>query len=293
MDVGVARLLADGFGFPEAPRWFGGQLWVSDLMTKLVSTIDAGGTVTTFAELEHGPMGIGFLGDGSALIVSMEDHRLLRYAGGAPTTYADLADIVRGRPNDLVVDGRGRVFVSDTGGDRQPDGTIFANPVRRSTIAVVMPGEAPRVVATELDLSNGMVVTPDGRTLIVSETLGERVTAFTITDDGSLVDQRVFASLPGEVPNGLCLDAEGAVWVASHNAKYLRVADGGEILATVPVPGGEGRRAVACMLGGEGGRDLFLVSSDHIATYEELMANQRRTGRVDVVTVEVPAAGWP
>jgi sugar lactone lactonase YvrE len=281
------HLLVNGLGFPECPRWHNGVLWVSDIMTRQILNVGADGSTTVFAELPHRPMGLGFLADGDILVVSMEDCRLLRYRDGNSTVLADLASITVGLLNDLVVDGSGRAYLSNTGrklglGDRKP-----------ANIVTFAAGEPPRVVASGLQLSNGMVVTPDRRTLIVAETEGARLSAFTIADDGSLVDQRVFASLPGHIPNGICGDAEGAVWVSSHNGGFLRVLEGGEIADRVEVAGNSARMATACALGGVDGRQLFMASCDQLPSHADFLANVERSGRVDVVTVDVPGAGWP
>jgi sugar lactone lactonase YvrE len=288
MSHGEPELLVKGLGFPECPRWHEGQLWISDIMTRQVLQITPAGDVTVFAELAASrPMGLGFLPGGSVLVVAMEERRLLRYDRGSCTEVADLGAVTVGLLNDLVVDGRGWAYMSNTGrelgfGDRKP-----------ANVSLFAEGREPRLVASGLQLTNGLAVTPDGKTLVVAETEGRRLTAFTITSDGSLADQRVFAELGEEVPNGICVDAEGAAWVASHKGKYLRVADGGEILDTVEVAGGRERMAVACMLGGDERRQLFMTSCDALPSHQDFAANVERTGRVDVVTVDVPGAGWP
>jgi sugar lactone lactonase YvrE len=288
------ELVVDGLGFPDAPRWHHGELWVSDIMTKQVLKVAADGTLSVFADVARGANGIGFMPDDTVLLVSMEDCRLLRYAGTTCTASVDLSDVTSGYVNDLVVDGFGRAYASDTGGRRLGDGTVTLEPIRMpGHISMWQIGQEPRIAATGLQVPNGLVVTPDGKTLIVAETLGERVSAFTIADDGSLLDSRVFAHLPGEVPNGISVDVEGAVWIASHTGRYLRVADGGEILDTIEVPGGPDRRAVACMLGGHDGRQLFMCSADSIPSHQDILDNVQRTGRIDVVGVAVPGAGWP
>jgi sugar lactone lactonase YvrE len=288
MSHGEPELLVKGLGFPECPRWHDGHLWISDIMARQVLKITPAGEVSVFAQLAASrPMGLGFLPGGSVLVVAMEERRLLLYQDESCTEVADLGPITVGLLNDLVVDGRGRAYMSNTGrelgvGERKP-----------ANISLFAPGQEPRLVASGLQLTNGLAVTPDERTLIVAETEGGRLTAFTITSDGSLVDQRVFADLGDEVPNGICADAEGAVWVASHKGKYLRVADGGEILDSVEVAGGRERMAVACMLGGEDRRQLFMTSCDELPSHLDFAANVERTGRIDVVTVDVPGAGWP
>jgi len=277
-------LVLGGLGMPECPRWHDGRLWISDHPMKQVLTVGPDGVPSRFATVPNRPMGIGFLADDSVLVVSMEDARLLRYAAGNCSEYADLSDVTVGLLNDLVVDGRGWAYASNTG-----RGAHFQLERKPANIGLFIAGHKPRIVASDLSLSNGLAITPDGSTLIVAETLGERVTAFTITNDGSLRDRRVFADLPGEIPNGICLDAEGAVWVSSHAGRFLRVMDGGKTVDAIEVPGGAHRMAIACMLGGADGRQLFLVSVDDLPRTEEMLG----TGRVDVVSVDVPGAGWP
>lgn len=287
-------LVMRGLGFPECLRWHADRIWLSDCATKAVLTITPTGSSTVFAEVPHRPMGLGFLDVDAVLVVSMEDRRLLRYDGGVCTESTDLEGVLS-QPNDLVVDGRGRAYVSDTGRG-ELDSTDFAP----SRIVLHETGAQPRAVATGLEVSNGLVVTPDERTLIVAETYGHRLTAFTIADDGSLHDRRLFADLPNETPNGIALDAEGAVWVSSHlGGRFLRVLDGGRVVDTIDAPGGSGRTAMACILGGNDGRQLFLASCDQapagITTYLPFFAwaSTELTGRIDAVTVDVPGAGWP
>jgi sugar lactone lactonase YvrE len=292
------ELLVEGLGFPECPRWFDGHLLVADMMTKRISKISLDGDLQVFAELPNRPAGMGVLPDGNLLVASMLDCRLLRFEAGSCAEYADLSSLTRGLLNDVVVDSRGRTYVGDTIGNRNADGTISPEPGKPSThIHLVGPDGNARTVARDLRVTNGLVVTPDGRTLIVAETFGSKLTAFTIAPDGSLVDRRPFADLPGEVPNGIALDAEGAVWVSSHNGRFLRVFEGGRIADVIGVPGHPGCMAIACILGGPDRRHLFLVSADfgstRMPTYQDWLDNVLRTGRVDVMEVDVPGAGWP
>jgi len=289
MSAGRPEPVLDGLVFPECPRWRDGRLLLSDMPTKQVLELAADGKVTTFAEVDLWPMGIGFLPDGSTLVVSMEDCRLLRYDGDTCSEYADLSGVSVGFLNDLVVDGLGRAYASNTGRDSARKGER-----RPANVVLHQEGSAPRAVASGFEISNGLVVTADGATLVVAETEGARLTAFSIAEDGSLTDRRVFAELDGEVPNGICGDAEGGVWVASHAGRFLRVLDGGRIVESIAAPGDGDRLAVACALGGDDGRQLFLTTAHHMPSYEEMVGEAvDRTGRVDVVTVDVPGAGWP
>jgi sugar lactone lactonase YvrE len=296
-----AELVLSGLGLPECPRWFDGTLWVSDFHTKQLIKVPDGGSATVFAELPSRVGATGFLPDGSFYAISMEDRRVLHFADAdspdaAPTEVADLATLCPGWLNDLVVDHHGRAYVDDTGFTTTADGTAIVWVREEMSTSIILVGRdtEPRVVADGLKTANGMVVTPDGSTLITAETFATRVTAFTITEDGSLTDRRLFADLTGEAPNGITLDAEGGVWVASHTGRFLRVVDGGEVTDTIEVPGGPSYMAVACVLGGRDGRQLFMTSTDYWGSrMPNLWGPNPKSGRVDVVTVDVPGVGSP
>jgi sugar lactone lactonase YvrE len=169
-----------------------------------------------------------------------------------------------------------------------PEGDFFTQ------ILLVGVGLEPRVVADDVKNANGMVITPDGKTLIAAETVARRLTAYSIAPDGSLSDRRLFADLGEETPNGITLDAEGAVWVSSHNGRFLRVQDGGNVVDTIDAPGGRNYMAVACVLGGADGRQLFMCTADYGGARMPLIWGPNpHTGRVDVVTVDTPGAGSP
>jgi sugar lactone lactonase YvrE len=274
------KLLLDGLVFPEGPRWHEGKLWFSDMRGHHVMTVDTSGSSEIIAEVPNMPSGLGWLPDGRLVAVSMHDRRLLVLSQGGTTTYADLSGIATGDCNDMVIDGSGRAYVGNFGaeldGARQP-----------ASIALVENG-AMRVVADNLMFPNGAVITPDSRTFIVAETLASRLTAFDIAPDGSLSNRRVFAELGAATPDGICLDAEGAVWVSSFfTNEFLRVREGGEVAQRVPVPG---KMAIACALGGGSRTTLFLLTAT--GTLEDMYAS-RTNGFVETVDVEVPGAGWP
>jgi sugar lactone lactonase YvrE len=275
------KLLLDGLVFPEGPRWRDGKLWFSDMRAHKVMTLDLTGRAEVIVQVSAMPSGLGWLPGGRLLIVSMHDRKLLVLdADGVLSDYADLSSVATGDCNDMVVDARGRAYVgnfgAEVGGARQP-----------ANIALVE-GAAIRVVAENLLFPNGAVITPDGRTLVVAETLANRLTAFAIADDGSLGNRRVFAELGPATPDGICLDADGAVWVASFfTQEFLRVADGGAVLDRVAVPG---KMAVACALGGNAGRTLFLLTA--AGTLEDMYAS-RTAGFIETVEVDTPHAGWP
>jgi sugar lactone lactonase YvrE len=208
---------------------------------------------------------------------------LLRFENGRLDTVAEMSGLMPGDANDMVVDGQGRAFIGNFGYD------LFAGAEPRPTclVAVEADGRA-RIVADELAFPNGAVITPDGKTLIVAESFGNLLTAFNVKPDGSLSGRRFFAHLGDRTPDGICLDAEGAVWVSCFGQdEFIRVWEGGDIAARVAVPG---RRAVACMLGGEDRRTIFLLTAE--TTLEELSQGKSK-GRIETARVDVPGAGYP
>ena len=273
-------LLVDGLAFAEAPRWHLGELWFSDFYTHEVRRVDAQGQVHTVVDVPGQPSGLGWTPDGRLLVVSMLDHRLLRLDPGGLVEVADLSAFAGGPCNDMVVDAAGRAYVGNFGFDL----LAKATPVPTVLVAVEPDGRA-HGVAEDLLFPNGSVITPDGKTLVVAETFGQRLTAFAIANDGSLSQRRVWADLPGLSPDGICLDAEGAIWVASPLSKeFVRVHEGGRISQRIPSGTGS---AIACALGGPEGRSLFMVSGK-VQPAEAALA--QRCGRIEVMPVAVPAA---
>ncbi len=291
--------LVEGGGFFEGPRWHEGTWWVSDFYRHQVATVTTDGVETVVVEVEHQPSGLGWLPDGSLVISSMKDQRVLRFADGALTTLADVSEHAGGHLNDLVVDRHGHTFVGNFGFDLMGGGT----PSTASLIRVDPDGTVA-VAATDLHFPNGAVITPDGGTLIVGETTGNRYTAFSLADDGTLTDRRVwaeFAPVPtaesftdslAEItvaPDGCALDAEGHIWAADAlGNRAVRVAPGGEIVDEIPGPDGLG--IYALMLGGDDGRTLLLCGAP------DFFEHNRATAREAVLlttTVEVPHAGLP
>jgi sugar lactone lactonase YvrE len=279
----IERPVAAGLAFPEGPRWHDGELWFSDMLGGVVLRIAADGVVHPVLDVPAQPSGLGWLPDGRLLVVSMRDRRLLCVADGTAVVLADLARIVPQACNDMVVDARGRAYVGNFGFDL-PGG---ASPGPTCLVLVTPDGQA-RVVADGLLFPNGCVITPSGETLIVAETFGARLTAFTISDAGSLHARRTWAELPGKSPDGICLDAEGAVWVASPPTReVLRVVAGGRVTHRVATSA----QAIACMLGGPDRRDLFVLSG-HVG-FDPAKARRYRSGRIDALRVAVPGAGFP
>lgn len=274
--------LLEGLVFPEGPRWHEGKLWFSDMHDDRVMTVDLDGRAQTVVEVPGQPSGLGWLPDGRMLIVSMSDRRLLRLDPNGLVIVADLSRLATFHCNDMVVDRQGRAYVGNFGYDLHAQ----ADP-RPAAIILVLPTGEARIAAADLAFPNGTVITPDGRTLIVGESMGARLTAFDIEADGSLSNRRLFAQLEGAVPDGICLDAEGAVWVASPlGNELLRVREGGEVTHRVQAS----QRTFACMLGGPERRTLFACTAHGFHPDEWV---RERMGRIEVVEVDVPGAGLP
>ena len=275
-------LLVDGLDFGEGPRWRDGRLWYSDFFQHRVYTVTADGQREPVLDLgEEQPSGLGWLPDGDLLIVGMLGRRILRYDGTEVSVHAELGHIATSHCNDMVVDRRGNAYVGnfgfDYGAGQAPAG---------AALALVRPDGSTLAVAEDLQFPNGAVVTPDGTTLVVGETFGSRYCAFTVATDGTLSDRRIWAEVPGRMPDGCCLDTAGGIWFADAiRPEVVRVVEGGEITDAVEVP----QRAFACMLGGDQGTTLFVITapSDPQAGL--------RPGQGAVWTVEVDSehAGLP
>jgi sugar lactone lactonase YvrE len=247
-----------------------------------VMTVDPAGRTGTIVEVRGQPGGLGFLPDGRLLVVSQTDRRLWRLDSGVLTEVANLSNLATGSCNDMVVDRQGRAYIGNFGAPT--DG----GPARYTPadVIIVKPDGEVRSAAGGLSFPNGMAITPDGRTLIVAESFGHCLTAFEIGADGSLTGRRVWAQLPDTTPDGICLDAEGAVWVATIGKGVIRVAEGGKITDRVNVS----TRAFACMLGGADRRTLFIMAADTFVPDE---AKAKRSGRIETVRVDVPGSGLP
>ncbi|MDQ4051750.1 MAG: SMP-30/gluconolactonase/LRE family protein [Actinomycetota bacterium] len=249
----------DGIAFGESPRWHDDQVWVSDWGAGRVHSVAADGTATVEAEVASFPLCFDFLPDGRLLLVSSADRKLLRREpGGSLVTHADLAPVSATPWNDIVVDDRGNAYVNNIGfalGDGDgPDGDDAPG-----IVVLVRPEGTVTTVADDLAFPNGMAVTADGTTLVVAESYAEQLTAFAIADDGTLTDRRVWAATPGDHPDGICVDATGAVWYADvANAHCIRVAEGGEALDKVEFD----RGAFACVLGRGDDPRLFVVGQN-------------------------------
>ena len=268
------QLLLSGLTFGESPRWHAGQLWVSDWGTRELITISREGkreVMVTLPSSSFQPICMDWLPDGRLLIVSSAEGRLLcRQSDGSLTTYAELSQLSDKAWNEIVVDGRGNTYVNG------------------EVLALVTPDGTVRQVATGFAFPNGMAITPDNATLLLAESHGKRLTAFDIASDGSLSHRRVWADLGDGVPDGICLDAEGAVWYADvPNKRCVRVREGGEVLQTIALD----RGCFACMLGGEDRNTLFLVTREWHGM--ERAADDTQTGQVLTIEAPVAGAGWP
>ncbi|MBP8305672.1 MAG: SMP-30/gluconolactonase/LRE family protein [Burkholderiaceae bacterium] len=283
MNADELRPLVQGLTFTEAPRWHQGRLWFSDFYSHQVLAVTAAGTLESIVTVPAQPSGLGWRPDGTMLIVSMLDRKLMRLDDGQLIEVADLSGFATGPCNDMVVDCNGNAFVGNFGFDRHR-----GEAERPATLMRVDPQGRVTAAATELMFPNGSVITPDGGRMIVAETMGQRLTAFALGADGLLTQRSVFASLTGHFPDGICLDAEGAIWVADARGPHLlRVREGGAIVQRIALP--PGRHAFACMLGGEDRRDLYVCT----ASGSGPAAAQRRNAGIDVIRVEVPGAGRP
>jgi sugar lactone lactonase YvrE len=272
----------DGLTFPEGPRWHQGELYFSDFFTHRVVAMDESGKTRTVCEVAQQPSGLGWLPDGRMLVVSMLDRKLLRLDPGGLVLHADLSGLAHSHCNDMVVGPDGRAWVGNFGFDHR-----LAEDPRTTVVVRVDPDGKAEVAADEMFFPNGSAITTDRRTLIVAETWGRRLTAFDIGHDATLSRRRCWADLAPIVPDGICLDAEGAAWVAAPpQRQVVRVREGGEI--THRISTGD-RGAFACALGGADRRTLYICT----ATVTGAQAADARTGRIESSRVDVPGAGWP
>ncbi len=293
MPPAEVRTVLDDLVFTEGPRWHEGRLWCSDMHDHRVISTALDGTADTVVRVDDDePSGLGWLPDGRLLVVAMETQRLLRVEpDGELAVHADLSSAARGSLNDMIVAADGTAYLGDMGvrihelGSERRPGQTFR----------VAPDGSWETAADDLESPNGHILTDDGRTLIVAESGGGRLTAFTVREDGTLTDRRTYAELtPARddvmfaPPDGICLDAEGAVWVADPiGARVFRVLEGGEVTDSIPftdvIP-------VACVLGGADRRTLLMCVA---ADWKRDAIAGRRTGRIDACEVGVPGAGRP
>jgi sugar lactone lactonase YvrE len=277
------RELVNGLDFGEGPRWHDGRLWYSDFYQRAIYSVGLDGSRTVeFGDLDDRPSGLGWMPDGSLLVVSMTKRQLLRSADGRLEPYADLSGVATWHCNDMVVDAAGNAYVGNFGFDYEGGAEFVA-----ADLALVRPGGAVEVAATGLAFPNGSVITPDGSTLIVGQSFGGDYVAFTIADDASLSDRRQWAEMPGMAPDGCVLDSEGAIWFADAlGSQLVRVREGGEIADSIATP----LPAFACMLGGSDGTTLFALCAPGAHPDQ---VDGVGGGAIFHTTVEIPHAGLP
>lgn len=278
------HIVTEGLAFGESPRWHDGRLWVCNWGTGEIIAVNAhGGSEVMLTVSAVLPYSIDWLPDGRLLVVSGREGLLLRQdADGSLVTHADLRCLSKSPWNEIVVDGRGNIYVN--GGGPAPAAGQHFGP---GTIVLVTPDGAIRQVADTIAFANGMALTPDNETLIIAESHASRLTAFDIAADGSLSNRRIWAELDG-YPDGICLDADGAVWYADVPNKHcVRVREGGDVLQTVTAD----RGCFACMLGGANRKTLFITAAEWRGF--EHMTSDARTGQVLGIEAPAPGVGWP
>jgi sugar lactone lactonase YvrE len=268
----VSRTLVDGLAFPECLRWHEDRLCFSDMHAHRVLAVNLDGALEQICKVEGRPGGLGWLPDGRLLVVAMTERKLYRLDGGSLRLHADLSPYIRYFLNDMVVDARGNAYVGHIGFDYY-DGEDF----KPAELWLVTPDGNVRSVAAPLYSPNGAVVTPDGATLIVGESSAARLTAFDIAHDGSLTDRRVWADLAGGVPDGLGIDAEGAVWAAMYGGKSVwQIAPGAGVVRRI----GFDRDTYACAVGGPHGQTLFVATAKG---HDPVECRRLRTGRIEML----------
>ena len=276
-------VLLDGLMFPEGPRWHHGRLWFSDMHAHEVVAVDVEDKRESIVEVPNDPSGLGWLPDGDLIIVSMRDRKLLRFDGDALSEHADLSQITPHLCNDMVVDGQGRAYVGNFGFDLHGGGAPAS-----TNIILAEPDGSVREVASDIFFPKGTVITPDGGSLIVGESGGQKLTAFNVEPDGGLSTRLVWAEL-GVPRDGIALDAEGCIWVAvpTNSGAFIRVAEGGEVKRRIEL---EEHGGFACMLGGAEGTTLFMLEAQSSNPAE---IDGPGNGRIRMLEVEAPRAGWP
>ena len=283
--------LMDGLTFGEGPRWYRDKFYFSDFYSHKVYALDLEGNYEVIVEVPNQPSGLGWMPDGTMLIVSMKDRKLLSFKENLLEERADLSQLAGFHCNDMVVDKTGNAYIGNFGFN-----TYKGEEIKSTNLILVKPNEEPAVAADNLLFPNGTVITPDNKTLIVGETYAARLTAFDKVEDGSLSNRRVWADLkenakegPVPLPDGICLDEEGAIWVASPStSEVIRVHEGGMISERIPVE----TNAFACMLGGEDRRTLFICTSNGSGVDPDA-ALREKSGKIEIIEVEVPGVGRP
>ena len=282
------KTLVDNLTFPEGPRWRNGKLYFSDFFTHKVLSTDLNGTTEEIVHVPNQPSGLGWLPDGTLLIVSMIDQKLMALKNGSLQEVADCSKYANFYCNDMIVNKNGDAYIGNFGFNSHE------NEAPKSTnLIIVRPGEEPKIAAKDLFFPNGTVITEDGKTLIIGETYAARLTAFDINDDGSLSNRRVWAELSEirkdylPLPDGICMDKEEAIWMASPSTnEVIRVKEGAVLLDTIPVQ----TNAYACVLGGEDRKTLFVCTS---GGSDIKSCIEKREGRIETIQVDIEGLGNP
>lgn len=267
--------LVDGLMFPEAPRWHHGELWFTDQHARRVLRLNADGSLFEVTKTPDLPGGLGWLPDGTLLVVQMTERTVCSIVNSRLKTYADLSGLAGFHCNDLLVDSQGRAWVGNFGYDLHR-----GEAVKSAEIILIPVHGPPRIAARDVIFPNGMAITADGNTLLVAETFAARITALDISADGQLSNARLWADLNGAFPDGLCLNPDGTLWVAAPNiSQVLQLREGGEILSRVFTHA----RPYACAIGGHNDDKLYITSS---ATDDPGKAKNQKSGRIEMLSLD-------
>ena len=282
----------DGLYFGESPRWHEGRLWYSDFYDKAVKSADLKGEVKLEVQLDEQPSGLGWMPDGRLLLVCMESLALKRLENNKLVLHADLSQYSKYLCNDMVVDKHGNAYVGNFGfnldHELQTRGVadVIASHPKANMVRVTPQGEVS-VASGGMSFPNGSVITPDGKMLIVAETLGLRLTAFDILENGELTNRREWAATGARAPDGICMNADGNIWVANAvGNECVLFAEGGEVLQVVNTS----QNCYACMLGGDDGKTLFMMTAK---SSEASIVSASRGGKIEMLKVASPGAGRP
>jgi sugar lactone lactonase YvrE len=289
-----AEVVREGLSFGEGPRWHEGRLWYSDFYRRAIFSMAPDGSDERREHtVDTQPSGLGWLPGGDLLCVSMTDHTVLRFGYATSSTFADISEYCGFWANDLVVSASGYTYVGNFGFDlhlllkeKGIEG-LLATPPPTTNLVVLDPGGAVVQVVDDMAFPNGSVITPDGKTLIVGETMRNRLVAFDVAEDGTLANRRVWAQLEFVTTDGICLDADGQVWVATAiTNQCLRVKEGGEVTAAVTAT----QMTFACMLGGADRRTLYVMTAPDSSRFDIADAS---VAKIEAARVATPGAGLP
>lgn len=282
------KTLVDNLTFPEGPRWRNGKLYFSDFFTHKVLSTDLDGSTEEIVHVPNQPSGLGWLPDGTLLIVSMIDQKLMAFRNGSLQEVADCSEYANFYCNDMIVNENGNAYIGNFGFNSHTN-----EDPKSTNLILVRPGEEPVIAADNLFFPNGTVISEDNKTLIIGESYAARLTAFDINDDGSLSNRRIWADLSQikegyrPVPDGICMDEEDAIWLASPStSQVLRVKEGAILLDTLPVE----TNAYACVLGGKDRKTLFVCTS---GDSDKNSCIKKREGKIEIIDVDVPGKGNP